>query len=389
MYDLEILNGVVFDPLSGELHSRNIYIKDGVFAEVPRESEVEAKRTIDAQGCYVSPGFVDSHIHVYNGSGSYDLNVPPDIACIPNCVTTCIDGGSSGPLNFEGFLKSNIAYSTTTIKATLHMYFNGIMPNGYDEDEDPEGFDLKKLRRLVYKYASEPIVGLKIRQHAASAGKYGVSPLFHTVRFAQEMEQIIGRPLRVTVHVTDIASDITMKDIVDLLRPGDVFTHPYSGIGRTILDDKGRLLDVIKEAQDRGVMFDSGFATSRLDIDVLTAAFQGGLYPDLIGTDTVGFNSYLKPMFSLPYQMSLLLAMGMSLKEVLKAVTITPSVNYGFTKDAGTLSTGAKADVAIFKVMKKKEKFTDLKGRYVEGNQLIVPMATIKEGKVVFMQIFM
>lgn len=389
MYDLIIKNGKVVDFSNSVNEGRTIYIRDGVFVESLGNSPEDAKRVIDARGCYVTPGFIDSHLHVYDGAGSSVLNAPADIVCIPNCVTTCVDGGSAGPLNFEGFYKSNIAYSKTTIKAALHMHFNGIMPNGYDEDEDPKGFDLYKIKKLVQKYGGNTIVGLKIRQHAASAGKYGVRPLAATIELAKEIKEELGINLRAIVHVTDIAPDIHMRDIVNLLRKGDVFTHTYSGMGRNILDANGCVIDEVLEAQKRGVYFDSGFATSRLDIKVVEAAFKEGLYPDLIGTDTVGFNMYLKPMFSLPYQMGLLLAMGMPIEKILRAVTINPAENFGITREAGTLSPGAKADVAIFKLASKRENYTDLKGQCVEGSKIFVPMCTIKDGAVVYMQIFM
>jgi len=382
MYDIIIKQGKVIDFTETVSENQNIFISEGIFVNDPQDINAKAKREINADGCIVAPGFVDSHLHVFDGGGSYDLNASPDLACIPNCVTTCIDGGSAGPLTFEGFFRSNIAYSKTTIKALIHMCFNGIMPNGYDEDVNPDSFDIKNLRRLIKKYGGESIVGLKIRQHNASAGKYGVRPLKATVAFAEEIEKEFGIKLRVTVHVTDIAPDIEMKDIVELLRPGDVFTHVYSGLGKTILDKNGKVLKEILDARDRGVLFDSGFATSRLDLKVVEAAFEEEFFPDLIGTDTVGFNFYLKPMFSLPYQMSLLMAMGMPLESILKAVTFTPALNYGFLQEAGTLAAGRKADVSIVKIIDFEETFTDLKGRSVVGNKMIVPMATIKEGQV-------
>ena len=54
---------------------------------------------IDAEGCYLTPGFIDSHVHTfYKGS---DLGVDPDLVFLPNGVTYSIDGGSAGLANCE------------------------------------------------------------------------------------------------------------------------------------------------------------------------------------------------------------------------------------------------------------------------------------------------
>ncbi|SBW08606.1 Amidohydrolase 3 (fragment) [uncultured delta proteobacterium] len=93
MHDILVKNGLVIDPLFGSAPvKRDIYIKDGVFAADGGGGK--ARRTIDAGGCYVSPGFIDAHGHYYKGGSELGGNA--DIISPPNCVTTVIDAGSAG-----------------------------------------------------------------------------------------------------------------------------------------------------------------------------------------------------------------------------------------------------------------------------------------------------
>jgi len=389
MYDMIIKGGKIIDPYGKIKEDATIYIKDGVFVEPKAGEPEEATHVIDASGLYVAPGFIDAHVHVYKGGGSFDLNTSADLYCIPNCVTTCIDGGSTGPLDFEGLYRSDIVYSTTTVKALLHMAYHGVYPLGFDEDEDPDAFDLVKAKRLVKIYGGDSIVGLKIRMHQKSAGKYGLRPLQETIRFAERMEDELGKPLSVAVHVTDLAPDVEIKDICGLLRKGDVYTHTYMGIGeKIILDKEGKLVEPVLAARERGVLFDSGGGSRNFNMNVVKNAFEQGFFPDFISTDGVGTTAY-RNNFSILHHASLYLNLGMSLEDIVKAMTVTPAACYDFLDEAGTLNIGAKADVAIFDVQTKQKTFSDLWGNSIECDRLIVPMAAVKGGRIAFKQIFM
>ena len=48
-----------------------------------------------------------------------------------------------------------------------------------------------------------------------------------------------------------------METVVKLLRPEDVLAHCYHGTGYTILDNNGKVLPAVREAQKRGVIIDA------------------------------------------------------------------------------------------------------------------------------------
>jgi N-acyl-D-aspartate/D-glutamate deacylase len=61
-YDLLIKNGTVVDGTGSPRRSADVAVKDGVIAAIGRIND-GAKRTIDADGLIVAPGFVDPHTH--------------------------------------------------------------------------------------------------------------------------------------------------------------------------------------------------------------------------------------------------------------------------------------------------------------------------------------
>src|SRR5205809_521810 len=61
-YDLVIANGRVLDPATNLDAVRHVAIQDGRIAAISRTA-LRGKRTIDARGLVVAPGFIDLHSH--------------------------------------------------------------------------------------------------------------------------------------------------------------------------------------------------------------------------------------------------------------------------------------------------------------------------------------
>src|SRR5205823_1030515 len=88
--DVAIINGTVVDPDLGETYQADVGVKDGKVAAIARQrGQLTGKETIDARGMLVTPGLVDSHVHVYQhvSSGSLD----PDSIGIRQGVVAVVD----------------------------------------------------------------------------------------------------------------------------------------------------------------------------------------------------------------------------------------------------------------------------------------------------------
>ncbi|MET0698019.1 MAG: amidohydrolase family protein, partial [Mycobacterium sp.] len=86
-YDLIIRGGSVVDGSGVKARTADIAVQDGVITEVGRVSGT-ARRTIDADGLTVTPGFIDVHTH-FDGQATWDPHLTP--SCWHG-VTTAIMG---------------------------------------------------------------------------------------------------------------------------------------------------------------------------------------------------------------------------------------------------------------------------------------------------------
>ncbi len=90
--DILITNGKIIDGTGNNWYYGNLAVKDGKIYKIGREVNLSAKRTIDASGLIVAPGFIDVHTHL---EGDEDKE-PLARNFIYDGVTTCITGNCGG-----------------------------------------------------------------------------------------------------------------------------------------------------------------------------------------------------------------------------------------------------------------------------------------------------
>ena len=371
---LLIFGGIIVDPASNVNASGDVWIDGDKISDVNSEQNSEAVTSIDVTGCYVFPGLIDYHTHLFYGGTA--IGVSPDLALLPQGVTTAVDQGSAGVINFERFMDSVVARQTTRIFGYLHVNPTGLasLPHS-PEDVDPAHYDLQQSRNLFEQYAGQ-LLGLKIRSSREIVKELGLQPLRQTIHLAEQLG------CRVVVHTTNPPTSV--GELADLLRAGDVYTHMYQGKGSSIIADDGKLAASIRQARERGVIFDTADGRAHYALSVAAAALAEGFMPDIISTDLTLGNVYDPSVFGLPFIMSKYLALGISLADVVNACTAAPAKLLGMEGKLGTLTPGAYADVSVFRLVKKRAQFTDFTGRSLVCEQLLVPQLTVSHGKVVY-----
>jgi dihydroorotase len=165
------------------------------------------------------------------------------------------------------------------------------------------------------------------------------------------------------------------------LRPGDIYTHVYSGL-RNEQDDSGRVNPALFEARKRGVIFDVGHGGGSFLWRIAVPAVKAGFLPDSISTDLhIGsMNSGMKDMLNV---MDKFLAMGLSLDDVILRSTWNPAREIGH-EELGHLSTGAAADIGVFRLEQGRFGFVDMYGARLNGTQKLAAELTLRDGKVVY-----
>jgi dihydroorotase len=371
-YDLLVKGGRLIDPLAGIDDSRDIAVADGRIAAIEPDIPADkAGKVVDATGRIVTPGLIDLHSHVYWGGTS--LGVDADRLAARSGTTTFIDAGSAGAGNFLGFRRHVMERSKVRILAYVNISFAGIFGFSRNvavgECSDLRLCEPREAVACVHEHR-DVVVGVKVRAGKHASGASGIAP----VDLAVEAADAVGLPLM--AHVDEPPPG--RSEVLPRLRRGDVLTHCFRPFPNAPVFASGAVRPDMHLARQRGVIFDIGHGMGSFDFGVARAMLKEGLAPDVISSD-VHLYSVDGPAFDMLVCMSKLMALGMSLTEVIRAATEAPARAVS-RPDLGTLSVGGVADLAVLSERRRPVSFFDSRGIELAAQNRLVSHGIVAGG---------
>ena len=379
-FDILLKGGHVIDPKNKIDTVMDVAITGSKISQVARNIPANnAKKVIDVKGLYVTPGIIDMHVHVFNGTepDAYIANsftsVPPDGFTFRAGVTTVVDAGSSGWRNFRLFKKQTIDRSQTRVLALLNIVGNGMTSRF--EEQDVTDMNPVQTANMIKRLFPDFIVGIKAAHYWGD---------FTQVDRAVEAGKLANVPVMVDFGEHDPPNsieDLFMKH----LRPGDIFTHTFSygpANRETVVDESGKVKPFIYDAQKRGIIFDVGHGGGAFSWRQAVPSIQQGFRPNVISTDlhSESMNGGMKDLSNV---MSKFLNLGMSVQDVILRTTWNPA-NVIKRPELGNLSVGSEADIAVFNIRKGDFGFVDIRRTKIKGTQKLETELTIRAGKIVW-----
>jgi N-acyl-D-amino-acid deacylase len=188
-FDLVLTNGHIIDGTGSPWYSGDLGIRDGKIAAIGNLTNTPRKRTIDAQGQVVAPGFIDML-----GQSEMTILVDPRLPSkIYQGITTEVtgEGGSAAPLNDAIIHADQATYHHLKITPdwrTLRQYFARLEKQGMginlasyvgatqvrrmvlgDEDKAPTAAQLDEMKSLVRDGMHDGAVGVSTSLEYAPA----------------------------------------------------------------------------------------------------------------------------------------------------------------------------------------------------------------------------
>jgi dihydroorotase len=370
--DLLLVGGTVVDPSQG-LHARkDVGLAQGRVALVEDSvPQARARQVVDCSGLIVTPGLVDLHVHVYEGASHYGIEV--DSTCLATGATTVLDLGSSGAWTFAGFRRQVIDVSETRVYALLNLSTLGMVSPIVGELEDLRAVD-NALTARVLRANRDVVLGIKLRMSTPLVGKNGAAAL----RLARALCDELQVPL--VIHPGN--SEVSIGEIVDGMRAGDVLTHAYHGHAEGTLDENGKIRTEVRAAADRGVLFDVGHGRGSFSWDVAERTLSQGFVANTISSDLHVYNLH-GPVFDLATTVMKFVHLGLSLDDAVARATLHSARVMGIADEVGGLRVGMAGDVAAFELQEGSYTFYDAGDVERTARQRLVPRVVVKAGRVV------
>jgi dihydroorotase len=404
-FDLILRGGRVICPASGLDGVKDLAIRGGVIAAIEDHIlESAATEVVDVRGKLVLPGLVDTHAHVYQYvSGRFGLNA--DMVGVHSGVTTVVDQGGPSCMTLPGFRHFVVEPAKTRVVAFLSAYVvGGLEGHYYPQLYSPDGVDIDAT--VAAAKANRDIVrGIKAHAEIGGFARWGIRVI--------EMAAEIGRraELPVYVHFGQLwglpesgangeDADTIVERVIPLLKAGDVLAHPFTRHPGGFVNREGKVHRVIQAALDRGLKVDVGHG-SHFSYRLAKLALDAGVVPHTLGADMHGYNTRVPPppgtpkehpddenhpflgqaRFSLTQAMSSMMALGLSLEQVVPMVTSHAAEMLGMSDAIGGLAVGRVADVSVLSDERGRFWLRDNEDNRVVAERLLRPHFCLRAGE--------
>lgn len=317
---------------------------------------------------FIGPGWVDLHAHIYNAVTP--ISVDPDRVGLDDGVHLLADAGSAGAFTLPGLIEYVRPRAQTQIRSWINIGSHGLVH--LRETSQASFIDVDATITAI-EAARDTVCGVKVHSSGAIVGDMGLQPL----QLARLVARETGLPLM--VHIGEAPPLI--DDVLDLLDPGDVVTHCFHGKTGTPWRSDGTPSPALARALDRGVLLDVGHGAASFSHDVALRAISAGFRPSSISTD-IHIRNVDGPVYNLATVMTKLLDCGLSMADVIAAVTTAPrraiTAETPWRTPEGTLLHATVFDVLDHAPPSRE--YRDAGGVTAHPAQHIVPVATIING---------
>jgi dihydroorotase len=401
-FDLLLRGGRVIDPASGRDGIADIGIIDSRIAAIePSDSGDLAQQVIDVAGKIVTAGMIDTHAHVYQHvTGRFGLNA--DMVGVQSGVTTVVDQGGPSCMTIPGFRHFVVEQSATRVLCFISAYLvGGLEGHLYPSLYGPDQVDVKATVRAARANA-DIVRGVKAHAEIGGASRWGLE----VIKLGKRISSELGVPLYIHLGqiwpVKDGATidpDEVVRSLMPLMEPGDVLAHPFTRHpGGFVSAATGEVHPVVWAALERGVTVDVGHG-SHFSFEMARRTIAAGIRPHTLGADMHGYNVRVpgdrdagsreeNPFFgvapfNLTHAMTELLALGMSLPDVVATVTSNPARMLQMQDRIGALLPGREADISVLDLLRGRFTLSDNSGEKVVAQEMLTPAFAIRAGRMV------
>ena len=154
--DLLIRNGKIYDGTGNSWYYGDLAVKNGKIIKIGHITDIQAKKTIDAKGLIVAPGFIDVHTHIEGD----ESETPTADNFIHDGVTTVVTGNCGGSnVDIADYFHRLDSIKTSVNIASLIGHNSVRRKVMGEEDRKPTPEEQQKMEILIEEAMKQGAVG--------------------------------------------------------------------------------------------------------------------------------------------------------------------------------------------------------------------------------------
>jgi N-acyl-D-amino-acid deacylase len=242
MYDLLVRNGKIIDGAGNPWYMGDVAVRRGRIARIARSIDDEAKRTLDASGLVVCPGFIDAHSHA-----DFNTLVYRDMENVIHQGITTVMAGQCG---------STPAPLSEKSRAQAQRQVDVSLPEGYSLELTWSTFD--EYLREEEKKGLGANVGHMVGHGAIRAAAIGLEARDPTAAELETMRELTAEAMEAGAYGLSTGliypPGIYAKtpEIIELAkvaaRYGGVYDSHIRGEGRTLMKALSEAIEIGEKA---------------------------------------------------------------------------------------------------------------------------------------------
>ena len=251
-YDVVISDGMVFDGTGAAPFKADIGIKDG-FIRTIGHIKTSGNMNIDAEGLFVTPGFIDIHTHCDRGLQVDELKNAKNY--LTQGVTTVVTGNcGGGTYKVEEFFKA--LESQGTGPNVIHLVGHGTVRRAVmgQDAREPTPDELAEMKRLVARAMEGGAAGFSTGLFYTPGSFAKTEEIIELARTVKDFDGIYASHIRDESNYT-LGLKASVKEAIEVGEQAGIrveISH-IKALGKPVWGQSVEVCEIIENARKRGV----------------------------------------------------------------------------------------------------------------------------------------
>lgn len=251
-YDVVISNGMIYDGTGGAPYKADIGLKDGYIKTIG-EIKTSGRKNIDAEGLFVTPGFIDIHTHCDRGLQDDEPKSAKNY--LTQGVTTVVTGNcGSGTYRVEEFF-SKLDSLRTGINV-VHLVGHGSVRSAVmgQEAREPTDEELEQMKKLIAQGMEGGAAGFSTGLFYSPGSFAKTDEIIELARTVKEYNGIYATHIRDESNYT-IGLKESIKEAITVGEQAGIpveISH-IKALGKPVWGQSAEVCEIIEDAQNKGV----------------------------------------------------------------------------------------------------------------------------------------